>query len=605
MYRFKKIVLILMVAVLPFTTLFSQQPTKKKSATYKSSSKINSKKKKSTKKKKTTTANKKINQTVAANPMASTLKLANTINADTSIPKTVTVTSVFKPSLHNAAKINFTAATPIIDSSKLILSYQIPSQNLFFTYQPISIKPVALQTDSIISLQHEAFIKLGFGNYSTPYIEAAATVVNQPAALISVHGKYTASKGNIVYQEFNKASVDANGDFELSKRNSLNTTLFFNHTLQYKYGGVNSNFNKDQLQQAFNHYGFTIGLHSKGEDSLGISYHPTLGISNFTDNHGANEFNMIFNGSVKKSFTKFLSFDLGVKASITNLKQSLTIAAYNTVNNNIYAVPVAIQFKTPNTKLNIGMRPTWDNNSFSLLPNFTAESRLATLPMALELGWIGYLQKNTYQSLSSENPFIFQPGLLQNTKFSEQYIGIKGSSNKHLTYEARFSLLKVNNYVLFVNDTLTNNRQTFLTLYEPEVKGFKIHGEIAYTFQEIFFTGASINITNFTNQQSFAKPWGLIPLSINAFGKYKITKDFSVKADLFFWDGAYYRNPATLASEKLPPAIDFNIGTEFTVAPKVNIWVQMNNVFNNRYQRWNQYEVLGFNVLGGIVYSFR
>jgi hypothetical protein len=31
----------------------------------------------------------------------------------------------------------------------------------------------------------------------------------------------------------------------------------------------------------------------------------------------------------------------------------------------------------------------------------------------------------------------------------------------------------------------------------------------------------------------------------------------------------------------------------------------MNNLLNNTYQRWNQYNVLGFNVLGGVVYSFK
>jgi len=36
----------------------------------------------------------------------------------------------------------------------------------------------------------------------------------------------------------------------------------------------------------------------------------------------------------------------------------------------------------------------------------------------------------------------------------------------------------------------------------------------------------------------------------------------------------------------------------------VDIWLQMNNIFNNRYERWNRYEVFGFNILGGIIYSF-
>jgi len=30
----------------------------------------------------------------------------------------------------------------------------------------------------------------------------------------------------------------------------------------------------------------------------------------------------------------------------------------------------------------------------------------------------------------------------------------------------------------------------------------------------------------------------------------------------------------------------------------------MNNIFNNQYERWHQYKVYGFNILGGIIFSF-
>jgi hypothetical protein len=59
-----------------------------------------------------------------------------------------------------------------------------------------------------------------------------------------------------------------------------------------------------------------------------------------------------------------------------------------------------------------------------------------------------------------------------------------------------------------------------------------------------------------------------------------------------------------LQSERLKSAYDLNAGVEFTVMPKLNLWLQFNNILNNKYERWNQYQVLGFNFLGGIVYSF-
>ena len=49
---------------------------------------------------------------------------------------------------------------------------------------------------------------------------------------------------------------------------------------------------------------------------------------------------------------------------------------------------------------------------------------------------------------------------------------------------------------------------------------------------------------------------------------------------------------------------DFSAGVEFKVTKALNLWLQMNNIFNNKYERWNQYQVYGFNILGGIVFSF-
>ena len=81
-------------------------------------------------------------------------------------------------------------------------------------------------------------------------------------------------------------------------------------------------------------------------------------------------------------------------------------------------------------------------------------------------------------------------------------------------------------------------------------------------------------------------------------------KDVFVKSDLFFWDGAYYR-VQTIQTAKNNAAFDLNVGAEYKVLNRLNVYLDFNNLFNNQYQRWNQYKVLGFNIVGGVVYSFR
>lgn len=80
-------------------------------------------------------------------------------------------------------------------------------------------------------------------------------------------------------------------------------------------------------------------------------------------------------------------------------------------------------------------------------------------------------------------------------------------------------------------------------------------------------------------------------------------KDLWLKTDVFMFNGARYR-AANGDSFKGDGAVDLNLGSEFRITKNFNLWVQFNNVFNNKYERWNQYEAYGFNFLGGITYSF-
>jgi hypothetical protein len=161
--------------------------------------------------------------------------------------------------------------------------------------------------------------------------------------------------------------------------------------------------------------------------------------------------------------------------------------------------------------------------------------------------------------------------------------------------------MKIGNQPLFVNDTASGRK--FEVVNESDMKAIRIHGELGYTVQEKFSLTTAVNFTQYSQLALNAKPWGLIPFEVTGALRWNVLKDLIIKSDAFFWDGPQYRNKA-LGSQKQKAAFDMNAGAEFTVLPRLNVWLQFNNIFNNEYERWNQYPVLGFNVLGGIVYSF-
>ena len=523
------------------------------------------------------------------------------LSKDTTTPNVVTITSAFKPFLRSAAKINFTASAPELDTNRFQLSYNIPAQNLFFSYQPVPIKPLALTADSSFEWQNHQYVKVGFGNFTTPYFETGLAFGKPSQTLFNINGKFVTSKGSIPYQEFTNAGLKVSAIVSSITNHELTASLSYSLANQCKYGvKPNIVFNKEDLQQNYNTIEAAIGLHTKTDNSYGISYHPQLKASLFFDNRDGKETSILIKAPIAKTISSSLKINIGIDADITSYSSPLIT---DKISNNIFSVAPTVAYSNKDLKLNIGVMPTWNNQEFKLFPNITAQYNLSSDKLFATAGLLGYYQKNTYKSLAATNPFIDQPTKFLNTKINEIYGGIKAGFGKHFTFNAQLSFLKYVNQSLFVNDAVDAKSQSFNILYEPDLKAVKLAAEIGYTVNEKFSFLASTKYTQFTSQDSFPKAYGILPLEISGTVKYKILKDVYLKGDLFFWDGAYYR-VQTIQSGKSSAAFDLNLGAEYKVLNRLNLYIDFNNLFNNQYQRWNQYNVFGFNIVGGVVYSF-
>jgi len=516
-----------------------------------------------------------------------------------STKKTVVVTSAYKPVLKPAAKINFSAAIPSADSSRPALTYNVPAQNLFFSYKLAMLKHLALSIDTSFTWENANFVKVGVGNYSTSFAQVGLSFGDGKTSLVNVHAKHISQKGNLPLQQYGRTNADVSGIFSSDGNIEWRGKAGIDLNKQYFYGFSPDTlkYSKDSLRQSFTTVSAMIGVRNKEVNSYGISYDPTLAINLFGDNRKGKEANIVLNTPITKTFTENLAFNVGFTADIT----SYHTYGDRKINNNLYYLTPSIALKKPTFSLNAGITPSWDNGQFKLLPNFTALIKMQDERFVLQGGWIGYYQKNTFQTLATFNPWIAEPTNLLNTRINEAYAGFKGSLGSHFTYNAKLSALKYTNAALFTNDFADG--KTFQTIYEPSMRALKIHGEAGYTSQEKFSFLGGITISNYSALKENAKAWGLVPLEITGSLRWQVLKDLQFKSDIFLWDGANFITKGG-STKKTKSAYDLNAGVEFTVMPKLNLWLQFNNIFNNKYQRWNQYQVLGFNVIGGIVYSF-
>lgn len=521
---------------------------------------------------------------------------------DTTKPKSVDITSAFKPSLREPAKINFNAAPPVADTTRPRLQYDIPNPNLLFAYQPGTLKPLALQIDSTGSFDNSNYIKAGFGSLKTPYVQAGFSFGDGSTAGGSLYAKHVSSQGNRDYQDFANTEIKINGYYKTAKNLEWNAGLGFRQDKTYKYGFEPPTLTlpDDSLQQRFRTISARGSLRNLTATEFGLNYHPELRIDIFNDFLKNSESNTVLHLPLEKSLNQDFAVNLGLTFDLTRFSPK----GKDAINNTMWYLSPSVLYKSPSFRLTAGIRPSWDNGEFKMFPNIMAEVGTSDQRFTLQAGWTGYVRKTTYQYLASQNQWLWAPAELKNTWIEERYAGFKGAVGDHFTYSAKVGFNRLNNQPLFINDTsAAGDGKSFQVVYADRINVLNLGGELGYTVEEKFSLITSLYMHQFTGIKGQEYAWGLLPLELNAALRVQVMKDLWIKGDLFGWSGPKYMRKDG-SDNNVKGAFDLNGGLEFRVRKNISLWAQFNNIFNKEYQRWNQYPVYGFNLVGGIIFTF-
>ncbi|MEJ8844275.1 hypothetical protein WG954_17910 [Lacibacter sp. H375] len=516
---------------------------------------------------------------------------------DTTKKQSVEIVSAFKPVLKNAVKLNFNATPPAPETGAPNLAYNIPVQNLYFNLQPVGLKPMSLQIDSAGQAHNSNYIKVGYGNYNTPLVDAGFTLGDGKKTNFTLFANHLSQRGKLRVQRFSNTSFAANINSIVKNVEVYGKAGYQNQTF-FLYGPdpVFANSKEDSLKKPYQTINIRAGVRNAFINRFGISYNPDLNINVFSDTRST-ETNGVLDLPVEVRFGN--SFGLLVRGNFD--LTTFTPTGGETYTNNVFFLNAAAMLKTSRLFIKGGIRPTWDQGKLNVLPDVLVDIHLQEKKIILTGGWTGYVQKNTYQALVAKNPWINQPLSQFNTRITELYGGFKGTLANSFNYRVQTGFLEYMSIPLFSNHIQPG---LFQVLREGKLQVLHTQGEIGFVLQDQFNASAKMDIYNFLNQQDEKRPWHFVPIELSAALRWQPSKKIMVKADLLSWQGAVYRKDLSESSERLRGVFDLNAGMEFKVHPLISVWGQFNNIFNNTYQRWNNYQVVGFNLLAGIRLTF-
>ena len=547
--------------------------------------------------------------------------------------ETVEVVKPYTPSVNDAFKIReIPSIGDSISLEKKPVTYSIFSVPVASTFTPEKGRATNLERARPVKI-YDNYATLGFGNYTSILAEFYSNLEVSRSDNFGIFLTHNSAQGGIdeVLVDDKYYDTELNLNYA-SRQRRMNWNMDFGveHQLSNWYGigeeyetalapdaelpqnyysvyvGGEINLDESFFDRAEARYRFTGDSYSSAEHRFTVK--PTLEIpiagELFTTNlmldyvGGSFDRNLFTEEGINYSF-----LNAGLSSSLLVLRDDLTL--------NLGAAVYYSQ-DVENS----------DGNIY-VYPQVTASYRMAGEYFIAYAGLEGELRQNSYYDFAEENPFISPTLRIHPTDQQyDAYVGAKGKLSNSVGYNLRASYAVEDYKPLFVSNPtgpmLENNEEytfgnSFMVVYD-KVKTVSAFGELSFDVNRDFNLRLNGEVFSYnTDEQEEA--WNLPDFKATLQGNYQIGENWYAGADLFYvgermdqrkqvelvlaiWENAGVENVS------VDSYFDINANLGYRFNEQLSAFVKGKNLLGNTYERWDEYPVLGLQVMAGVTYKF-
>ncbi len=550
--------------------------------------------------------------------------------------ETVTVTKAYSPTISDAFKIK---SIPNLNDSIVLqkkkINYSIFSVPVASTFTPAKGKASTVKK-AVPEKMYNSYASLGLGNFNNAMADFYTSRALNRDETLDIGLNHNSSRGDIDGSALDNVYYNTKLDASYAKKGRdlhWGANIGFQHQLYNWYGIPDGAFSEDvinSIDERQNYYSLDAGARVTMDDSF-FKNAEILG-RRFWDATDSGENRAVFK----------TTFEFPVNQEMIALRTKLDYVGGDFTYSNLNTEdPSGINYShiqfgiNPNLTilqddltLNLGVGLVYgldtenSDGNFYIYPNVTASYRLVDETVIAYGGIQGELRQNSFHDFVGENPFVSPTLDIQPT--DEQYnayVGLKGKLFSNLSYnikgsytaENRKPLFKLNPQNLFRNDEKGYFYGNSFEVFYDDAKTLGIFGELNLDINRNFSLGINAEVYDYDTETD-NPAWNLPDMTASLFMDYQIDKKWFMGANLFFVGeredvaSVFIQNvlpsdfPATLVT--LDSYFDANAHVGYRITDQWSVFVRANNIGNNNYERFANYRVQGFQVLGGVTYKF-
>lgn len=511
------------------------------------------------------------------------------------------------------------------------VEYPLLTRNMRTDISIGQIDPSKIRIIEKLDKLYPAYVKLGIGNYASPLAEVYLNSKRHRRMSYGLHAKHNSMFGNLkgwAPANYDRTRVGAFGEFNTGDFLFETEVNYLNHG--YRWYGLEDTtdfYTKDADTLINRVQGFHGGLalsNTPRKDSAVLLWKAKTDYMYFhefrrdwdTTGRNARNHNYHFGAEFAyklKQHVFRVDADVNINRYWAGENDTLIDSLYRIDESNtlIHLRPYATTY-FGRLKVMYGVDinfdfPAKDQSVLQILPAVEAKYSLLNDMAIPYLGAGGDVQQNSFYTLNRQNNFIRSSIELRNTRTFDAYAGIKGTLSKRLSYNMRFHFRRYTNLPLFINDTAFSDGYKYNVVYDL-VDAYGGTTSLSYQIKERLKVDA-IYEYNFWNAEDQEYAWHLPEHKLIVRGSYNLYDKIYVKADFLLESGR--KSPVYLfnqADDDIPVDLgviaDGNLHLEYRYNKKISAFLQFNNIAAQKYFRWHRYRVQGFQVLGGVTFSF-
>lgn len=484
------------------------------------------------------------------------------------------------------------------------LEYKVPQQSIRYSYGSVGIKPLALQPLEG-KTNYQNYAAFGLGNLTTIFGDVGLTYHIPGTHDAYIHGYHFSQKGGSIPDRSSAFTEISGGGKYFWNTYAINVDASVTRRAQTAYGYDHDVFTLDKKDIRHNYFNinFDVGIDNIALTENKISFQPHVNANFLNGFNDASEMILKIDAPLSYTINENMNVGLSIKTEMDFYNHSWINLNESRKTNSYFMIVPKFIYTKDKLYVHAALQPTFSTgNNMKFLPDIQARMTFgAPSAISINAGIKGDVEMYSFKNLSEKNPFVYNPQN-SNAIHNQFFAGVEYSMMSNLKLELNAIYHTFSNYATFRNDYVNDSTgRYFLIHYIPNTKVFELNAGAHVLIANKFDLGAKVGFYNYNEKVGFA--YNEPTMHLKSYMKVRPIPELMVSAQLDVMAGINYLDE--FGMRKSQKNI-FNLGgsAQYDINERFVAFLNVDNIFNVKYQRWNQYNVYGFNIFAGAKFKF-